>query len=135
MSANKRAKDSRMRGSHTHGWGAKKKHRGSGHRGGKGNAGSGKRSDAKKPSMWKSGRVFGKFGFKKKNATLIKAITIRELERMNIPEKEGFFIVDTSIGYNKLLGSGIPTKKYKITLTSVSSKAKQKIEEAGGNVA
>ena len=39
-----RKKNTRQRGSHTHGWGAKKKHRGAGNRGGRGNAGSGPRA-------------------------------------------------------------------------------------------
>jgi len=42
----------RYRGSKTHGSGSMKKRRGAGHRGGRGNAGSGKRGDAKKPSYW-----------------------------------------------------------------------------------
>src|SRR3989344_7248475 len=63
MPANRRKKDSRLRGSHTHGWGSKKKHRGSGHRGGKGNAGSGKGGDAKKPSYWGIKNYYGKHGF------------------------------------------------------------------------
>ena len=62
MTVNKRKKASRHRASHTHGWGSMKKHRGSGHKGGVGNAGSGKRSDAKKPSNWKE-HYFGKKGF------------------------------------------------------------------------
>ena len=52
MTVNKRKKNSRQRGSHTHGWGAMKKHRGAGNRGGRGAAGSGKRADSKKPSIW-----------------------------------------------------------------------------------
>ena len=47
MTVNKRKKFSRYRGSMTHGCGSKKKRRGSGHRGGKGMAGTGKRSDKK----------------------------------------------------------------------------------------
>src|SRR3989344_4294937 len=48
MKLKKRRKSSRFRGSHTHGRGFKKKARGSGHRGGKGLAGTGKRADQKK---------------------------------------------------------------------------------------
>lgn len=134
MTFSKRSKFSRQRGTHTHGWGAKKKHRGSGHRGGKGNAGSGKRADSKKPTAWKEGRIFGKFGFKKKNQTIVTPITIYGLEKLNLIEKEGFFIVDVSSGYTKLLGKGMPKRKYQIHLPSVSPKAKAKIEEAGGRI-
>jgi large subunit ribosomal protein L15 len=48
MAFKKRRKTTRFRGSHTHGRGFKKKARGSGHRGGVGMAGTGKRGDAKK---------------------------------------------------------------------------------------
>jgi len=50
MKTKKRTKSSRMqgRGRGTHGYGERKKHKKSGHRGGKGMSGSGKRSDQKK---------------------------------------------------------------------------------------
>ncbi len=48
IKAKKRKKSTRFRGTHTHGRGFKKKARGSGHRGGVGNAGTGKRADQKK---------------------------------------------------------------------------------------
>ena len=53
MTVNKRKKNVRQRGHKTHGWGEKKKHRGKGHQGGAGMAGTGKRADSKKPSIWK----------------------------------------------------------------------------------
>ena len=40
-----------MRGTSSHGWGHKKKHRGAGHRGGKGLAGTGARGDSQKVSI------------------------------------------------------------------------------------
>ena len=48
MKIKKRKKTTRFRGTHTHGRGGKKKARGSGHRGGVGKAGTGKRADQKK---------------------------------------------------------------------------------------
>ena len=57
-----RKKVRRMRGSHTHGWGAKKKHRGAGSRGGRGQAGMLKH---KKSWMLKNDpHHFGERGFK-----------------------------------------------------------------------
>ena len=53
MTVNRRKKVVKQRGSHTHGWGSKKKHRGAGNRGGRGMAGSGKRADQRKPSILK----------------------------------------------------------------------------------
>ena len=79
MTVNKRKKFSRYRGSMTHGGGSKKKRRGSGNRGGKGMAGSGKRSDSKKPSLWKQ-KYFGKYGFVSKNGRNIKSVNINYLE-------------------------------------------------------
>lgn len=51
MLKQKRTKVSRMRGSNSHGWGAKKKHRGKGHRGGVGLSGTGARGDARKSAV------------------------------------------------------------------------------------
>ena len=53
MTYNKRKKNTRMRGGTTHGYGSMKKNRGAGNRGGRGNAGSGKRADSKKPKIYK----------------------------------------------------------------------------------
>ena len=36
--------------------------------------------------------------------------------------------------YTKLLGTGEVSRKYKITVDKVSSRAKEKIEKAGGEV-
>src|SRR3990167_9706986 len=81
MPANRRKKDTGQRGSHTHGWGSKKKHRGSGNRGGKGMAGTGKRADTKKPSIWKSD-YFGKHGFVSKTPKLkINPVNINFIEQ------------------------------------------------------
>lgn len=144
MVVNKRRKNSRQRGSWTHGWGAKKKHRGAGHRGGRGMAGSGKRGDTKKPTTsWANKKYFGKFGFKSKNKTIIKAINIAYLEEkidslieQKLAEKKGdTYTIDLSkIKCNKLLGSGKPTKKYQITTEFSSAKAVEKIKTAGGDV-
>ncbi len=143
MTINKRKKNSRQHGSHTHGWGAKKKHRGAGNRGGRGKAGSGKRGDAKKPSKWKSGEKDGKFGFKKKNPRKIKAINLAYLENhiaslvrvKKAVVKEGIYEIDLNkIGYNKLLSKGIVSKKLNITVDTATKRAIEKIEKLGGSV-
>ncbi len=51
MLAKKKSKVSRMRGTSSHGWGHKKKHRGAGHRGGVGLSGTGAMGDAQKPGI------------------------------------------------------------------------------------
>lgn len=51
MLTKQRKKSQSQRGTNSHGWGHKKKHRGSGHRGGFGLAGSGARGDVKKSAI------------------------------------------------------------------------------------
>ncbi len=136
-----RKKNSRLRGTHTHGWGAKKKHRGAGSRGGRGNAGSGKRGDCKKPSYWGDTRFAGKHGFKRpaKKVRKIQSINLKIMERnlrwFNAVEKNGVFEVDLSkAGIRKLLGTGKVTKKYNIKVEYASKSAIEKVTKAGGNV-
>jgi large subunit ribosomal protein L15 len=143
LTVNKRKKQSRQRGSHTHGWGAKKKHRGKGHQGGAGMAGSGKRADSKKPSLWKE-RYFGKRGFIKKNIKLaIKPINasyidekINALTEKGLAEKgkDGYEINITKLGFNKLLGKGKVKNKLIITTFMASKKAVESVKNAGGEV-
>jgi len=136
----KRKKNTRQRGSHTHGWGAMKKHRGSGNRGGFGMAGSGKRADQKKPSLWKA-PYFGKFGFIKKNKTKVVPITLRYFEenaekfvKQGKISKEGdIYVIDVkNFGYNKVIGNFKLTKKLKIKSPAFSKGALEDIEKAGG---
>ena len=86
---------------------------------------------------------FGKKGFHSRKKTKIKAVNIsfleNHLERLTqekiISQSNGFFEVNMDkIGYNKLLSSGKPTKKYKIKVMAFSKKAKEKIESAGGEI-
>lgn len=143
MSFNKRKKFSRQRG-RDHGWGSKKKHRGKGSRGGKGNAGSGKRSWAKTPRQkgWKK-LDLGKFGFVKRNATKVNAINLRFIEEnlkrlvseKLIVEEKGFYIVDLKkLGFNKVLGTGKLTKKFRITADYASKKAIESVKKSGGEI-
>jgi large subunit ribosomal protein L15 len=122
-------KDKKYRGSNTHGCGSHKKRRGSGNRGGYGNAGTGKRADHRKFTILKKYGLsyLGKKGFKIKNTSEVKAINISDLPetpKINLKEK----------GYNKLLGKGTPKIKYEITVDSCSEKAKAKIEKSGGKI-
>jgi len=135
MAVNKRKKNSRQRGSKTHGWGAMKKHRGAGNRGGRGLAGSGKKSDQLKPTIIKKfglSNYFGKSGFKRPQKLInrkINAINVGDLVKFNKTE-----INLTELGFNKLLGDGKVTKKYTIKVESCSKLAKEKIEAAGGSI-
>jgi large subunit ribosomal protein L15 len=141
MTINKRKKVSRLRGNTTHGWGSMKKNRGSGNRGGKGNAGSGKRSDSKKPSIW-SGKYFGKHGFTSKNTKCIKATNINYLEenllkltKDSANKENGFYSIDLKkLGFDKLLSKGKVTNKYKVKVQFASKKAVEKLKAGGGEV-
>ncbi len=144
MTVNKRSKNSRQRGSWTHGWGEKKKHRGAGNRGGRGMAGTGKKGDAKKPSIWHIKDYFGKsgFNFKGKKVTT-KGINIKDIEAhfknyladKKITEKNGLVVIDLKdLGCNKLLGTGKPSRKYQITTLFASVSAIESIKKAGGEV-
>ena len=141
---NKVKKVRKLRGSHTHGYGSKKKHRGAGSRGGRGLAGSGKRADQKKPSILKKygKKYFGRFGFRSLKKK-IKAVNIDYLEKnieklikKDLAKKEGnTLLIDLKkLGFEKLLGSGEPTKKFKVSVKSASKKAIEKIKKAGGEI-
>ena len=142
MTVNKRKKSGRYRGSKTHGCGSMKKRRGAGNRGGRGNAGSGKRADSKKPSLWNE-RYFGKFGFKSKSVTDIRPVNIEYLEanieklngQNSITKENNVYSVDLEkLGFNKLLGSGKVLNKYRIKVSYASKKAIEKVKDGGGEV-
>ena len=136
-----RKKNTRQRGSKTHGWGAMKKHRGAGNRGGRGMAGTGKRGDAKKPSIWKS-RYFGKKGFNNHRPKL-DSITTQIIEdnkdiwiSKEVARKEdGTYVIDLSkMKIGKLVSKGTIKSKFKLTVSKASQSAVDKIKDAGGEV-
>ena len=137
MTTNKRNKHSRMRGSRTHKWGAKKRHRKSGNRGGFGKAGTGKRAAHKKPTILKlyGNSYFGKFGFFSVTRKKVNAINLEEIAKL-VPKlkKEGdFYIFDANAsGYNKILASGKLDHKIKISCKTFSKNAIEKIKKSGG---
>ena len=125
-------KRTKIRGSATCGYGARKKHQGSGHKGGKGKAGSGKRADQKKTKFVKGpqkgkNKYFGGYGFNSKKKKL-KIINLREInEKFGNEEKINLK------GY-KILGKGEINKKFIIRADSISKSAIEKIKKAGGEV-
>ena len=140
MAFHKRKKVGRLRGSRTHGWG--RLHRGSGNKGGAGNAGSGKKADAKKPSYW--AREFGKHGFvsrRKEDAAVINLRDVEQQLKKWVAEKLAVMTSETytfdlgKIGYAKLLSTGTVSKKLNITVPAASASAVEKVKAAGGTVA
>jgi len=118
-------KTRKMRGSKSCGYGGKKKHRGKGSRGGVGFGGS------KKQKMLKIQREFpDHFDHRKlKKKVFLRTINIKNLERF-----DGSEINLTELGYDKLLGEGEVKKKLKITVSSWSKPAEDKIKAAGGEI-
>jgi len=135
----KRSKRSRLRGRKTCGYGARKKHRGSGSRGGKGMAGM---ALCKRPSMMKyAPDYYGRSGFKSLQQKKSKKLCYLNLDDINrkIHDFENKKLVSKTAegteinleGY-KILGSGHLRGKFIIKASAFSENAKQKIESEGG---
>ncbi len=140
----KRKKVSRMRGhgAGTHGWGARKKHKKSGHRGGKGMAGTGKRADQKKTLVTKlyGHGYFGKQGItsRKTERDKRKRISLKDIE-LNLEKygkKEGNTWHINLPGYKVLDAKEnfILKNKLIIKAKAASSSAAEKIKKAGGEI-
>lgn len=145
MVERRRKKSVRYRGSKTHGCGSMKKRRGAGNRGGRGNAGSGKRSDAKKPSVWKvnaGGKDPSKRGFHSVetrpdtiNVGHLSSIAHTLVSGGKATQQSGTTTLDlASIGVQKLLGAGRVGSRLSLTVAIATPKAKEKIEAAGGSL-
>lgn len=144
--ARKRKKLVRYRGSKTHGCGSMKKRRGAGNRGGRGNAGSGKKADGKKPSFWgglNKGRNPDHMGFTSPTAITYETINIGHLSSIAetlvkhgqaLRQGDSIVINMRELGIEKLLGSGKVSHKLKIGVQMASPKAKEKVEQAGGSL-
>ena len=120
----KRKKSSRYRGSHTHGRGGKKKARGSGHRGGVGMAGTGKRADQKKTLIITDENYFGKVIRRAKKAKIkLRSINLDQISK----EKTNL------IGY-KILSRGELSFKGEIIASAASLKAIEKAKNSGSKI-
>ena len=137
-----RKKVTKYRAHTTHGGGHRKKRRGAGSRGGRGNVGSGKRAGQKKAGQH---RVFGKKGFlPRRMSSGAKAVnlhyfTLKKVEALVLAgtaAKEGdVFMIDCAkLGFTKLLGTGKPGCKVSLTIAAASPKAVEKVSNAGGKV-
>jgi len=141
IKTHKRRKVSRMHGRKmgTHGWGARKKHKKSGHRGGTGMAGTGKRADQKTTLITKlyGHEYFGKQGItsRKTKRDTRQRINIQQIEK-NL-EKYG---KKTAKGWEinleeyKILGEGDIKEKLIIKAREASESAIKKIKKAGGEI-
>lgn len=120
-----------MRGSHTHGWGEKKKHRGSGSRGGHGFSGQffQKKSYVTSYAPERIGRKgFVGHGPHAKEARIIN---LEQLERWAVANKAKE--VDAgALGFDKVLGGGRLSMPLKVKARSITERAQMKIKQAGG---
>lgn len=129
MKLKKRNKRSRLRGNRTAGW-AMKKHKGSGNRGGKGMAGTGKRADQRKTWVIKyQFPYFGKQGTTSKS-TKKRVNNVVNLDYISEKYKPG------EINFNKykILGEGEIKGKYIIKARAASESVREKVEKAGGKI-
>ena len=136
MKVKKKKKSVGQRGRTTYGHGARKKWKKSGHKGGVGMAGTGKRADHKKTLINKlyGNKYFGKQGITSKGtkSDKRKRINIIDIEKnlRKFSKKDGWL----DLSEYKVLGDGEIKNKLKIKALSVSKNAKEKIEKAGGEI-
>ena len=125
-----------QRGKTNHGHGARKKWKKSGHKGGIGMAGTGKRADHKKTLINKlyGNDYFGKQGITSRGTEKDrrKKINVGDIERHinKFKLKEGWM----DLSDFKILGNGEITIKVKINALEASKSATEKIKKAGGEL-
>lgn len=139
--ARKRKKSRKMLGSRYHGYGQVGEHKGSGQSGGKGAAGG---KDHIKQRLLKQGHIFGSRGFTPKSPKPeIIAINIGELielikdGKIEVEKEDKYYVVEMEkLPFNRILGRGRVDIPVKVVLgkAQISSKAKEKVEAAGGEI-
>lgn len=137
MKIKKQRKSRRRHGKQTAFRGAKERTRGSGNRGGKGMAGTGKRADQKKTlviNLTGGNNYFGK------DKTLRRGSAPAKLQVINLSDIEinlhSLKNKDDEInltGY-KILGEGSLSQKLKIKASAASASAIEKVKKTGGEI-
>ena len=137
----KRTKSSRMQGHKrgTHGWGNRKSHKKSGHRGGFGMSGTGKRADHKKTLILNlyGNSYFGKQGVTSRRTARdtrqrINLITI-EKNLQTFGKKVGDKW-EINLPNYKILGTGEVKNKLVLKCLEASNSAIEKVKKAGGEI-
>lgn len=130
-------KVSRMRGSKSHGYGGKKKHRGKGSRGGKGLANIFKHKRVwvkkKRPDLLKRNKGFKSLS-QRGIKPVVKAINVGDIVRVLKDADIKKEVKLSDYGYDKLLGSGEIKVPLKIKVNFFTERAEQKIQKAGGKI-
>lgn len=129
MTVRFRKKVRKLRGSKTHGWGAKKKHRGGGSRAGRGMGGRwGPKATAWLPEYFRPRKGFK---IQPEQKRPVKAITLKDVDalarKLNIKE------IDLGVlGYGRVLGTGKITQALTVRAPVIVKRAKERIAAAGG---
>jgi len=125
-----RRKTIKKRGSKTCGWGAKKKHRGKGSKGGSGYS--------NRDSRWLMLREKVPERFERKKRLKPKKKKVRVINVQDLPRlkaklgREEINLIE--LGYDKLLGKGRIEEPVRVIARAWSKKAEEKITKAGGAV-
>lgn len=125
-----------QRGKTNHGHGARKKWKKSGHKGGIGMAGTGKKADHKKTLINKlyGNEYFGKQGITSRGTEKDRRLKVNvgDIERNSgkFTEVDGWL----DLSNFKILGNGEITRKVKIKALEASKSAQEKIKKAGGEL-
>ena len=138
----KRKKSSRMlgRGSGSCGWGARKKHKKAGHKGGVGMSGTGKRADQKKTLVLNlyGNKYFGKQGITSKSTAKDKRKRINLDDIQSNLENYGKKLQDkweiSLNDYKILAGKRGLKEKLVIHAESASQKAIDQVKKTGGEI-
>ncbi len=141
IKTHKRRKSSRMHGKGlgTHGGGSRKKRRGSGHHGGKGMAGTGKRAGQKITLVTKlyGHGYFGKQGITSKKTQRRKneVINLGDIQKnLNRYGKKSGDKFEINLEGYKILGEGEVTDKLMIKAKEASKSAVDKVKKSGGEI-
>lgn len=129
----KRRKSSRYRGGGTAKRGAKERTRGSGNRGGKGMAGTGKRGDQRKTYVIKLTGGNNYFG---KSKTLRRGTAPVQLKAINLSDivEKGNHLGTLDYSGYKILGEGDVMVKLTIKASAASASAIKKVTASGGQI-
>jgi large subunit ribosomal protein L15 len=137
----KRKKSGRMlgRGAGSYGWGARKKHKKAGHKGGVGMSGTGKRADQKKTLVIKlyGNDYFGKQGITSRGTKRDKRKRISLMTIQNNLETFGKKVGDKweiNLEDYKILGKTDVKHKLSIKAKEASASAMEKVKKAGGEI-
>jgi len=139
LKKSKKAKTMRGKGMGTHGSGSRKNKRKSGHKGGIGMAGSGKRADHKKTLILKlyGNNYFGKQGVTSRGTVRDKRLRINLFDiQKNISKygKKNGTEWEVNLKKYKILGTGEITEKMTIYCLEASKSAIEKVKKSGGKI-